>query len=139
MATSGTRGYTDSYHQSRINHIAGTAYPTALAGQYIGLFLGSLPKSDGTGSTDSVRVAVTLGSAQQDGNTGRWFTQPNASVSFTIPANASGEVVGWGVYGASSGGTPVYFDAVPSPFKVSGGQSVTLPASAFQVYAEGAR
>jgi hypothetical protein len=139
MATSGTRGYTDSYHQSRINHIRGTAYPATPAGTYIGLFLGSLPASDGSGSTDSVRVAVTLGSAQQDSNTGRWFTQPNGAVSFTIPANASGEVVGWGVYGASSGGTPVYFDAVPSPFKVSGGQSVMLPASAFPVFAEGTR
>lgn len=134
MATR-SRGYVDSYHQSRLNHLKGTAYPTALAGTWIGFYLGSLPLSDGSGQADAVRVAMTLGSPVQDPATGRWYAQPTAAVTFVAPA--AGEVVGWGVYGASSGGTPSYLDEVPSPFSVQAGQSVTLPANDLRVWAEG--
>jgi hypothetical protein len=137
MATK-SRGYVDAYHQSRVNHLTGTAYPTALTGTWIGLYLGSLPVSDGTGTTDIVRVAVTLDNLGQDGNTGRWYVQPTAAVAFTIPATVAGEVVGWGVYGAASGGTPVYVDAVASPFPVKAGQVITIPAQELRVWAEGA-
>ena len=132
-----TSGYVDTYHQSRINHIAGVSYPAAITTPYIGLYLGSRPLSDGSGATDLVRVAVTWAAAAQDPNTNRWYIQPTASLSFTIPANNTGEIVGWGVYAASSGGTPVYSDGVPSPFPVLAGQVVTLPATAFRVWSEG--
>ena len=141
MATK-SRGYVDSYHQSRINHIAGTGYPAAILTPFIGLYLGSLPVSDGTGNTDLVRVAVTWTAQAQDPNTNRWYIQPTAALTFAIPAGTKAEVVGWGVYAASSGGTPVYFDEVPAPFPVNGGTAgvnVTLPASAFKVWSEGAQ
>lgn len=133
MATK-SRGYVDSYHQSRINHIAGTGYPAAILTPYIGLYLGSLPASDGTGNTDTARTAVTWTAPALDPNTQRWYIQPTAAVTIT-PA-ATGEVVGWGVYSASSGGTPVYFDAL-YPFPVKAGVAVTIPASELRVWAEG--
>lgn len=135
MATK-TRGYVDSYHQSRINHIAGTGYPAAILTPYIGLYLGSLPASDGTGTTDTARTAVTWTAPAQDPNTQRWYIQPTAGVSIT-PA-AAGEAVGWGVYAASSGGTPVYLDELPAPFPVKAGVAVSIPASSLRVWAEGA-
>ena len=128
-------GYSDSYHQSRVNHLAGVAYPTAISTPFIGLYVGKLPLSDGSGNTDAVRVAVTWAAAAQDPNTQRWYIQPTAALSFTMPS--AGEVVGWGVYGAASGGTPVFADTVPSPFPVNAGQVVTLPASAFRAWSEG--
>ena len=131
-------GYNDSYHQSRINHLAGTAYPAALATPYIGLYLGKLPLSDGSGATDTVRAAVTWSAAAQDPNTNRWYLQPTAAITFpAIPAGVSGEVVGWGVFAASSGGTVVYSDIVPSPFPVMPGQVLTLAASTFRAWSEG--
>ena len=134
MATK-ARGFVDAYHQSRLNHVTGTAYPTALTGTWIGLYLGSLPVSDGTGTTDTVRAAVTLDNQAQDPNTNRWYIQPTAAV--TLTPTASGEAVGWGVYGASTGGTPVYFDTLPNPIPVKGGVAITLPATTFRVWAEG--
>lgn len=135
MATK-QRGYSDSYHQSRINHLAGTGYPATITTPYVGLYLGSIPLSDGSGNTDNARVAVTWAAAAQDPNTGRWYTQPSAALTFT--PTASGEVVGFGVYSASSGGNPVYADQVPAPFAVAAGKAVTLPASTFRVFSEGA-
>lgn len=131
-------GYTDSYHQSRINHLAGTTYPAAITTPYVGLYLGKMPLSDGTGATDVVRAAVTWAAPVQDPNTQRWYIQPTAPLTFpAIPALTSGEIIGWGVYAASSGGTPVYADAVPSPFPVVAGQVLTLPAAAFRAWSEG--
>lgn len=140
MATK-SRGYVDSYHQSRINHVNGSAYPAPITTPFIGLYLGALPLSDGSGATDLVRVAVTWTAQAQDPNTNRWYIQPTAALSFAIPAATRGIAVGWGVYGAASGGTPVYFDEVPAPFPVNGGTAgvtITLPAASFRVWAEGA-
>lgn len=133
-----TRGYSDSYHQSRINHLAGTAYPAAITTPYIGLYLGKLPLSDGSGATDTVRAAVTWSAQMQDPNTGRWFIQPNGPVTFpAIPAGVSGQVVGWGVYAAASGGVPAFVDEVPAPFPVLAGQVLTLSAATFRAWSEG--
>lgn len=130
-------GFSDAMHQSRVNHLAGTAYPAPITTPFIGLYLGKAPQSDGSGAFDFVRVAVTWTTQMQDPNTQRWFVQPTAPLAFTIPVGVTGEVVGWGVYSAGSGGTPFYVDAVPSPFPVTPGQVVTLPPSALRAWSEG--
>lgn len=129
-----TRGYVDTYHQSRINHIAGTTYPAAILTPFIGLYLGALPLSDGSGNTDNVRVAVTWAAQALDPNRNLWYIQPTAAV--TLTPTATGEIVGWGVYAAGSGGTPVYFDAL-YPFPVKANVAVTIPAQELRVWAEG--
>lgn len=133
------RGYSDAYHQSRINHLAGTAYPAAITTPYIGLYLGKLPLSDGSGATDIVRAGpVTWAAAVQDPNTLRWYIQPTGPATFpAIPAGVSGQVIGWGVYAAASGGTPVFVDEVPAPFPVMAGQVLSLSPSTFRAWSEG--
>lgn len=133
-----TRGYSDAFHQSRVNHLSGTAYPAPITTPFIGLYIGSLPLSDGSGNTDVARVAVTWAAAAQDPNTNRFYLQPTGPLTFTIPSGVSGTVAGWGVFSAASGGTPVFADAVPSPFRVTAGQVVTLPAQNFRAWSEGA-
>jgi hypothetical protein len=127
-------GYADTYHQSRVNHLSGTSYPASLTTPYIGLYIGKLPLSDGSGASDVARIAVTWAAATQDPNTQRWSIQPTAAMSFTVPA--AGELVGWGVFAASSGGTPVYVDVLP-PSPVNAGQVITLPAASLRAWSEG--
>jgi hypothetical protein len=136
MATSRT-GFTDTYHSSRLNHLKNTAYPAALTSAFLALYIGSLPLSDGTGGTEATgtRQAITFGSPVTDGN-GRQYIANTSAITQTLTTTAPGTLVGFGIQAASTGGTPVYIDRLPSPFQVAAGASVTIPVGGIKVYAE---
>lgn len=136
MPATNRTGFIDSYHQSRINHIKGTAYPTAPTGSYLSLYIGSLPVSDGTGGNEvtGTRPAITFGTPQTDPN-GRQYIANTSAISVTLTNTAAGEVVGFGICGASTGGTPIYMDRL-APFQAQAGATVTLPVGTIRLYAE---
>lgn len=129
-------GFIDSFHNSRLTHLTGTSYPANPAGTYLALYIGALPLSDGTGGTEATgtRPAITLGSPATDGN-GRYYITHAASVSATLTNSGAGEIVGFGLFAAATGGTPIYVDRLP-PFQVQANAAVTIPAGAVRIFAE---
>lgn len=136
MATTRT-GFVDSYHASRLTHLTGTSYPSNPVGTYLGLYMGNLPNSAGSGGTEvtGTRPAITLGSPTNDFNTRQYITHASAVSSITLTNTAAGEIVGFGIFAASSGGTPIYIDKLP-PMQVTAGATVTIPAGVVRIYAE---
>ena len=131
------RGFIDSYHDSRLNHlVASTAYPSALTTAYLALYGGALPASDGSGGSEvtGTRPSITFGSLQSDAS-GRRYVSNSAAITTTLTNTSTSEVIGFGVCAASTGGTPIYVDALP-PFNATAGASVTLPIGAIRIYAE---
>lgn len=133
-------GFIDSYHGSRVNHLTGTAYPAAPATIYLGLYLGQMPKSDGTGGTEvspATRPTLTLGAAQFDVNGRQYITNAAAITGITLTNTSAGEIVGFGVFSATSGGTPIYIDRFQTAaFQVQIGQTISIPAGGIKVFAE---
>src|SRR5579859_774145 len=131
-------GFNDTYHQSRINHLAGTSYPAAPTNLYLGLYMGAMPNSAGTGGTEvspATRPGITLAAPTTDSNNRYYVTHSAAVSSITLTNTAAGEIVGFGLFSATSGGTPIYFDRLP-PFQVTAGQTISIPAGTVKVYAE---
>lgn len=133
------RGFVDSYHDARINHLKNTSYPAALVSAFLGLYAGSIPLSDGSGGTEvspATRPTITFGSTQTDPS-GRKYISNSAAITGIVLTNASpAEIIGFGIFSANSGGTPIYMDVLPAPFQVSAGQTISIPAGAIKVYAE---
>lgn len=129
-------GFIDSYHASRLNHLKGTAYPAAPVGSYLALYIGSLPVSDGTGGSEATgtRPSIALSAPQTDANN-RQYVSNTSAITATLTNTAAGEIVGFGLCGAATGGTPIYMDRT-APFQVQPGASVTIPAGTIRIYAE---
>lgn len=124
--------FTTAYHQSQLNHVAGTSYPAAPTTVYLALFY-SLPNAAGSGGSEATgtRSAITFGSAAAD--SGGWQTiSNNASVTQTIAS--AGWIVGFGIYTASTGGTLIYHHTLPGGFEVKAGQSVVIPVGAITLF-----
>lgn len=130
-------GFIDSYHASRLNHLKNTAYPAALTTAYLALYAGSMPLSDGTGGTEvtGTRQAITFGSPATD-TAGRQYITNTSAITQTLTNTSPATLVGFGIQAASTGGTPVYVDRLPSPFQVAAGAIVTIPVGGIKVYAE---
>lgn len=129
-------GYPDTLHSSRLQHLTGTAYPAVPTGLFLALFT-KMPLSDGTGAVEvtGTRPSITLGAPIMDYNSRQYIT--NASpISATLVNASAGQIVGFGIFGAATGGTLYYADRLPSSFQVSAGQAVTIPANGIKVYAE---
>jgi hypothetical protein len=58
-----------------------------------------------------------------------------SSISATLSNAAPGEIVGFGLCAASTGGTPIYVDRL-GPFQVQAGATVIIPAGTIRIYAE---
>lgn len=132
------RGYIDSYHGSRLTHLTGTTYPAAPTTLYLGIYAGKIPASDGTGGTEvspATRPAITLGATQTDYN-GRQYITNSALSGIVLTNTAAAEIIGFGLFGASSGGTPIYVDLLPAAFQVQAGATISIPAGAIKIYAE---
>lgn len=131
-------GFVDSFHNSRLTHITGTVYPANPAGTFLALYAGSMPVSDGTGGTEvtGTRPAITLGAPQTDFNGRAYITHAAAVSSITLTNTSPAEVVGFGIFAANSGGTPIYVDRMPAPFQVAAGATISIPAGAVKLYAE---
>lgn len=130
-------GFTDAYHSSRLNHLKNTAYPAALTSSFLALYIGAMPLSDGTSGSEATgtRPSITFGATQTDVN-GRQYIANSSAISVTLTNTSAGEIIGFGICGAATGGTPVYIDRMPSPFQVQANASITVPAGAIKVYAE---
>lgn len=130
-------GFVDSYQASRLNWLTGTTYPAVPAGNFLGLYIGKLPATDGTGASEATgtRPAITLGSPTSvNGST---YITHAAAVSNIACTNASaGTIVGFGIYAAATGGTPLYIGPLPSPFPVAANATVSIPAGAIKVFSE---
>lgn len=136
MATART-GFVDSYHNSRLTHLTGTSYPANPAGNFLALYIGKIPDSSGSGGTEATgtRPAITLGSPATDASNRYYITHSSAVSNITLTNSAAGEIVGFGIYAASTGGSPIYIGQL-APFQVAAGATVTIPAGAVKVYAE---
>lgn len=130
-------GFTDTYHDSRLNHLTGTSYPATPAGNYLALYIGALPASDGTGGIEATgtRPAITLGSPTTDGSGRKYVTHASAVSSISLGNSAAGEIVGFGLFAAATGGSPIYVDRLP-PFQVAANATVTISAGTIKIYAE---
>ncbi len=132
-------GFIDSLAQARLSWLSGTAYPAVPVGVFLGLYGGAVPGSDGTGGneiTSAARPAIAFGAVVSDGQ-GRWQRSNSGLVTFTVPAGAApGEVVGYGIYGATTGGSPNYVDNLPSPFPYAPGQVLSIPIGAVVLISE---
>ena len=130
-------GFIDSYHQSRLQHLTGTSYPANPTGTFLALYISAMPASDGSGGTEATgtRPAITFGAPATDGN-GRYYMSNSSAISnITLQNTSAGEVVGFGIFAASTGGAPLYMDRLP-PFQVQAGATITIAANAVKVYAE---
>lgn len=136
MATKRT-GAPDTFHQARLNYITGTTHPAAPVGLYLALFIGTMPDSTGANGSEATgtRPAITLGSPAQDAN-GRWYITNAGSVSVTIANNSGGEIVGFGLYSAATGGTLLYTDTMPAPFPALANAALTIAAGQIKVYSD---
>jgi hypothetical protein len=136
MPTTTRTGFPDSLHDSRLTHITGTSYPANPAGTFLGLYMGKMPDSSGTGGAEATgtRPAITLGAPQSDFNNRRYITHA-AAVSATLTNTSPGEIVGFGIYAAATGGTPIYTGPL-GPFQAQVAATVTIPAGAVRMYAE---
>lgn len=133
------RGFIDSYHDSRLTHLKNTAYPTALTSTFLGLFAGNIPLSDGSGGTEvspATRPGITFGSLTTDPSGRKYMTNSSAITGIVLTNTSPAEIIGFGIFSANSGGTPVYVDVLPAPFQVSAGQTISIPAGGIRVYAE---
>lgn len=130
-------GFVDAYHNSRLTHITGTSYPANPVGTFLALFMGKMPLSDGTGGTEvtGTRPAITLGAPQTDFNNRAYITHAAGVNNITLTNTSAGEVVGFGIFAANSGGTPIYTGALP-PFQAQAGATVSIPAGTVKLYAE---
>jgi len=132
-------GFTDSYQQSRLQHVNGTSYPTAPTGTYLAIYAGAVPDSSGNGGTEATgtRPAVTFGSPQVDVN-GHYYIANSSAVSGIAMGNASQvTVVGFGIYTASTGGTPLYVGRFASPYPVAANAPISIPIGLVKMFAEG--
>ena len=133
------RGFVDAYHSSRLNHLTGTTYPAAPVTLYLGLFAGKLADSSGAGGTEispATRPTLTLGTTQTDPNNRQYITNGSAITGIVLTNTSLAEVIGFGVFAANSGGSPIYVDTLPSPFQVAAGATITIPANAIKIFAE---
>jgi hypothetical protein len=133
------RGFIDSYHSSRLTHLTGTSYPASPTTIYLGVYAGKLPLSDGSSGSEispATRSTLTLGSTQTDANGRQYITNASAITGIVLTNTSPATVVGYGIFTANSGGTPIYVDILPDPFQVSVGQTISIPAGAIRVYAE---
>lgn len=136
MPTSRT-GFVDTYHDARLTHITGTSYPANPAGTFLALYMGKMPDSSGSGGTEvtGTRPAITLGAPASDFNNRRYVTHASAVSSITLTNTSAGEIVGFGIYAANSGGTPIYTGPL-APMQVAAGATITIPAGTVKMFAE---
>ena len=130
-------GFIDSLHAARLNFVTGVTHPTAPTGTYLALYAGAMPNSSGANGVEATgtRPAVTFGSAQQDSN-GRYYIANTSAINITLTNTSAEQIVGFGIQGAATGGTPNYIGSL-YPFQVQANATVTLPIGAVRVYAEG--
>lgn len=137
MATA-RAGHNDAQQAARLNWFGGSAYPAAPLNTYLGLYAGKMPVSDGTGGTEvspATRPAITFGAVAVDAN-GRHYMANNAVNGITLTNASAAEVIGFGIFSANSGGTPIYYDRLPGAFQVAAGGTVSIPAGAIRIFAE---
>jgi hypothetical protein len=96
-----------------------------------------MPNDSGTGGTEATgtRPAVTFGSPATDGATGRRYASNTAVTNIQLTNANAGQIVGWGLFGAATGGTPNVVGAMPSAFQVGKNGLINIPAGAIKVYA----
>jgi hypothetical protein len=131
-------GINTTIHDAQLNWVTGTTHLAAPAGVFLGLYIGSMPTDAGTGGTEATgtRPAITLGSPATDGANGRRYITHAAAVSAIQLTNTNaGQIVGWGIFAAATGGTPNVVGSMPSAFQVAKNGLVTIPAGAIKVYA----
>jgi len=136
-------GWSDSLTDSRLAWLTGTAFPASPGGLWLSLLSG-MPLSDGSGVvelTPRVGPLTFTSPATSSGFMGfpsDHFIQPTADVTFTPPGQPGpGVSVGgaaWALWGASSGGVPIYANSLAASILV--GVPTTLRASEFRVQAE---
>jgi len=140
VAVTSRTGFNDAYMASRLNHLTGTTYPSAPTTLYLGIYMGAVPISDGSGGTEvspSTRPSITLGSPAYDANNRQYITNASAVTGIVLTNSAAGEVLGFGLFAANSGGTPIYFDRFPTAsYQEAAGATITIPAGGIRVYAE---
>lgn len=137
MATA-RAGHNDAQQVARLNWFTGSAYGAAPTTIYLGLYAGKMPLSDGSGGTEvspATRPAITFGSVTTDAN-GRHYMANNAVSNIVLTNTSAAEIIGFGIFSANSGGTPLYYDRLPGAFQAAAGATVSIPAGAIRVYAE---
>ena len=137
MATA-RAGHNDAQQAARLNWFTGSAYAAAPTTIYLGLYAGKMPLSDGSGGTEvspATRPAITFGAVTQDAN-GRHYMANNAVSNIVLTNTSAAEIIGFSIFSANSGGTPLYYDRLPGAFQVAAGATVSIPAGAIRVYAE---
>lgn len=138
MTASTRTGHNDAQQAARLNWFGGSAYPAAPINTYLGLYAGKMPLSDGTGGTEvspATRPAITFGAVAQDAN-GRHYMSNNAVSNIVLTNASAAEIIGFGIFSANSGGTPIYYDRLPAPFEAQAGATVNIPAGAIRLFAE---
>lgn len=104
-------------------------------GSYIGLFVGD-PTDTGAGGTEVTddlngRVAISLGPKTTDGD-GRRSAANDAVIDFgDAEATTSGEISHWALFGAASGGVPLWTGSLTTAKPVTAGDPVRFPPGAF--------
>lgn len=129
-------GFVDSYQTSRLAWLTGTTYPTVPAGNFLALYIGALPASDGTGGTEATgtRPAITLGSpTTTNGKTS--ITHASAVSNVACTNSSAGTIVAFGIFAAATGGTPIYVGPL-YPFDVKASATVSIPAGTVKIYSE---
>jgi expansin (peptidoglycan-binding protein) len=123
-----------NYLSNKILNLLGDATLTAPATYYLALFT-VMPAADGTGGTECAsagsyaRVAITANTTNFPTTTtesvanGAAFAFPQASADWMTAAN----IVGWGLYDASTSGNLWYAGPVTVPAPVLSGQTATFP------------
>lgn len=130
-------GHNDAQQASRLNWFGATTYPAAPAATYLGIFT-KLPLSDGSGAVEispATRPAITFAAVAQDFN-GRHYMSNVAVTGIVLTNTSAAQVLGFGIFSANSGGTPIYSDKLPSSFQVAAGATISIIAGAIRLYAE---
>lgn len=130
-------GFTDALERQILDHVTNKAAYTAPGTWYLGVS-STTPADDGSNFTEPsggayARVALTAsdwavasGSAPASAVTSAIKSFPTASAAWSAGAN----MVGWGLFTASSGGTPVIVGALTTPKPVLNGDTLSFAAGA---------
>lgn len=137
MATTRT-GHLDAQQSARLNYLKGSSYSAAPSTVYLGIYASSMPLSDGSAGNEispATRPAITFGAVAQDANGRHYMTNSSAINSVVLTNTASAEIIGFGVFTASSGGTLLYMDRI-YPYQIAAGATVSFPVGSIKIYAE---
>lgn len=132
------RGHPDAQQLARLNYLKGSTPGAAPTTVYLAIFASSVPLSDGSGGTEigpATRPSITFGSISQDTN-GRHFMTNSAAINNIVLTNTSpAEIIGYGIYDASTAGNLLYVDQL-YPQRVAAGATISIAVGQIKVYSE---